>query len=165
MKKLGFVAIVIALMSCGGKKEETVHVAGMMPLDLSSYGVPVIIEVPDSTKGKLEVEDANGTLKIRVGKSFRISVFEDAGDMALKKSDVSTAEPKKLKRFIVDEPTAVLYENQITEPEFHFYAIVKAGEKSFVVEDLDGEEIYSEAAAQTMLESAKSIKLKESAAS
>lgn len=168
MKKLVFIISVIVsivLVSCGSKKEEAAPVAGMMPVDLSSYGVPVVINVPDSTKGRLEIEDANGTIKIRVGKTFRLSIFEDIGDLALKKSDVSTAEPKKLKRYLVDEPTTIVYENEITEPEFHFYTIVKVGEKSFVMEDLDGEEIFSQASVETMLQSAKSIKLKEEAAS
>lgn len=168
MKKLFFSVVIVAavaFMSCGGKKEHTTA-AGMMELDMSSYGLPVIINVPDSSKGKLEVEDAkDGTKKIRVGKSFRIALFEDVGDITLKKSDVSGDEVKKLKRYIVDEPTTILYENQMTDPEFHFYTIVKAGEKSFVVMDLDGEEMYSEEAARTMLESAKSIRLKETAAS
>ena len=167
MKKLVFCIVIIAsvaLVSCGGKKESA-PVAGMMELDLSSHGVSVIIHVPDSSKGKLEVEDASGTIKIRVGKAFRMSIFEDAGDIALKKSDVSSADPKKLKRFIVDEPTTILYENQITDPEFHFYTIVKLGEKSYVMEDLDGEEMYTEEAAKAMLESAKSIKAKAASAS
>ena len=167
MKKLVIISLVIAsvtLFSCGGNKEEvSAPVAGMMSLDLSPYGFAVTMNVPDSTKGKLEVEDANGTLKIRVGKSFRISLIEDAGDIELKKSDVSTAEPKKLKRYLVEEPTTILYENELTEPEFHFYTIVKTGEKSFVIEDLDGEEIYSQPAAEKMLEAAKTIKVKEAA--
>ena len=167
MKKILFSLAVVStavLMSCGGKKE-TPAAAGMMELDLSSHGVPVIISIPDSSKGKVEVEDANGTYKIRVGKSFRMSIFEDAGDISLKKSDISSAEPKKLKRFITDEPTTLFYENQITDPEFHFYTIVKLGEKSFILEDLDGEEIYTEDDVKIMLESAKAIKLKEAAAS
>ena len=107
----------------------------------------------------------DGTKKIRVGKSFRISIFEDAGDIALKKSDINGDEVKKIKRFIVDEPSTLLYENQIIEPEFHVYAIVKIEEKSFVIQDLDGEEIYSEEAAKIMLESAKSLMPKEKASS
>jgi hypothetical protein len=154
------------LMSCGSKKEEKVSIPGMMEVDLSSNGLPITINVPDSTKGKLEIEDSkDGTIKLRVGKSFRISVFEDAGDIALKKSDISGDEVKKLKNFIIDEPTTLLYENQITDPEFHIYTIVKVGEKSFVVEDLNGEEMYSQEAAKLMLDAAKSIKAKEKAES
>ena len=163
MKKTLFfilTAATVALFSCGEKKE-TPAIAGMMDLDLSSHGVPVIITVPDSSKGKVEVEDASGPIKIRVGKSFRLSIFEEAGDRTLKKSDITSAEPKKFKRDLVEEPTTIVYENQLTDPEFHFYTIVKTGEKTFVLEDLDGEEIYTEEQAKMMLESAKNIKLSE----
>ena len=166
LSALFIIAISVAMIGCkGSKKEETAEISGMIKVDLTSYGLPVTINLPDSTKGKLEIEAAaDGTIKIKVRKAFQISLYEDPGDITLKKSDIAGDEVKKLQKYVIDEPTTILYETLITEPEFHFYTIVKAGDKSYVVEDIVGE-IFSEEAAKTMLESAKSIVLKEKAES
>ena len=151
----------VVLTGCGGAKEEAVKIPGMMPLDLSSHGLPVIINVPDSSKGKLEVIDQSwGATEIKVGKEFQISVSAGEGDMALAKSDVAGNDVNKFKRYVVDEPEAILYESAITEPEFHFYSVIKVGDASYVVEDIKGE-MFSEKSAQTMLQSAKGMKAKE----
>ena len=45
------------------------------------------------------------------------------------------------------------------EPDFHFYAIVKDGEKSFEVHEVEGE-VFSEKSAMQMLDAAKTIRVK-----
>src|SRR4051812_23174340 len=86
MKKLlSFIlalTIITTLNSCGGKKEEAAVVApaGMITLDLSKYGKPFTIFVPDSSAGKIEIiEQTWGALEIKSGKNFQISITEDPG--------------------------------------------------------------------------------------
>ena len=153
---------VAMLYSCGGPKtDDKPKMAGMMDLDLSAQGLPLTITVPDSSKGKLEmVVQSWGATEIKVGKNFEVSISESEGDIALAKSDIAGNDVNKFKRYLVDEPTAILWESQITDPEFHFYTIVKAGDKTYVIEDIKGD-MFSESDTKIMVESAKSIKAKE----
>lgn len=157
--------LVTALQSCGGKKEEAqvVAPAGMITLDLSKYGKPFTIFVPDSTLGKLQItEQSWGALEIRSGKNFQISITEDPGDIELKKSDVKGDEVNKFKSFIVEEPTTIMWESEITKPEFHFYTIQKLGTSTYVFEDIKAtdHEPFSKETIQKMLDSARGLKEK-----
>lgn len=167
MKKIFFsLAIVAAVFaaSCGGGKTEDKPVAaGMMELDLTAQGLPITIVVPDSVKRKLEiVVQSWGATEIKIGGNFQISIKDGEGDMALAKSDIAGNDVNKFKRYVVDEPTAIIWESQITEPEYHMYAIVKAGDRSYEIEDIKGD-MFSEEDAKKMLEAARSIKVKEAA--
>lgn len=165
MKNIFFSFVIItsaALVGCEGSKESGVQNTdipqGMMPLDLTQYGYAVSINVPDAATGPLEVVAQSwGTVEIKVGKMFQLSVKDGQGDIALKKRDIAGNDVNKFKRYVVDEPSALLWESQIMESEFHFYTVVKAGNASYEVEDIAGE-IFSETQATKMLETAKAMK-------
>jgi hypothetical protein len=160
-------AVVIAtvtLESCGEKKTEEAKVeapAGMITLDLSKYGKPFTIFVPDSTTSRLEItEQSWGALEIRAGKNFQISITEDPGDIELRKSDIKGDEINKFKSYVVEEPNTIMWESEITKPEFHFYTIQKIGNSTYVFEDIKSTESepFSKESIQKMLDSAKGIK-------
>ena len=56
----------------------------------------------------------------------------------------------------------LFWESQITEPEFHFYNVVKVGTASYLVEDIKGE-IFNEKGAQAMIDASKTLKVKDAA--
>ncbi|MGZ3882687.1 MAG: hypothetical protein ACXVP0_06075 [Bacteroidia bacterium] len=154
-----------AIQGCGGKKEEPqiVAPAGMITLDLSKYGKPFTIFVPDSALGKLQItEQSWGALEIRSGKNFQISITEDPGDIELKKTDIKSDDVNKFKSFIVEEPGTIMWESEITKPEFHFYSIQKIGTSTYVFEDVKAtdREPFGKDAIQKMLDSAKGLKEK-----
>lgn len=168
MKKLlsiiSAIAIIASVQSCGDKKEEPAAVvapAGMITLDLSKYGKPFTIFVPDTTNSKMEImEQTWGALEIKIGKDFQLSITEDPGDMELRKTDIQGDEVNKFKSFVVDEPTTIMWESEITKPEFHFYSIQKLGNSTYVYEDIkstEGEPLSKEAV-QKMVDAAKSMK-------
>lgn len=156
----------ITMTSCGGKTEtQSIQApAGMITLDLSKYGKQFSLFIPDTTTAKLQiVEQSWGALEIKVGKNFQISITEDPGDIELKKSDVKSNDINIFKSFIVEEPLSVMWESEITKPEFHFYTIKKAGDNTYVFEDIvpaDGEPVSKENI-QKMFDSAKTIVTKE----
>jgi hypothetical protein len=168
MKKLFLLLAAPAMLffaGCGGTKTEeaTATMPGMMETTITVNGNQLSIMVPDSTKGKLEVvEQSWGATEIKVGKEFQISVTEGEGDIALTKSDIAGNDVNKFKNYVKDEPALLFWQSQITEPEYHFYTVVKAGAASYVVEDIKGE-IFNEKAAQTMIDAAKTLKAKEGA--
>jgi hypothetical protein len=153
---------ILFFVSCGGSKtEEATTIPGMMETTITVNGNQLSLMVPDSTKGKLEVvEQSWGATEIKVGKEFQISITEGEGDIALTKSDIAGNDVNKFKRFVKDEPTLLFWESEITEPEFHFYTIVKPGTVSYVVEDIKGE-IFNEKGTQAMIDAAKTLKAKE----
>lgn len=156
---------ILFFASCGGSKKDdtTTSMPGMMEVQLKINGNPLSIMVPDSTKGKMEmVEQSWGATEIKVGKEFQISISENEGDVALMKSDIAGNDVNKFKRFLKDEPTLLFWESAITEPEFHFYTVVKPGKVSYLIEDIK-EEHFNEKAVQTMIDAAKSLKAKEAA--
>ena len=157
-------ALVITLQSCGGKKDDQPAVeapAGMITLDLSKYGKPFTIFVPDSTIGKMQIiEQTWGALEIRIGNSFQLSITEDPGDLELRKTDIKGDEVNRFKSFIVEEEGTIMWESEITKPEFHFYSIQKLGNSTYVFEDIKSAEAepFSKESVQTMLDSAKGLK-------
>lgn len=168
MKKILLLLAAPALLfiaSCGGTKTEepTATMPGMTETTISVNGNKLSIMVPDSTKGKLEVvEQSWGATEIKVGKEFQISITEGEGDIALTKSDIAGNDVNKFTRFVKEEPTMLFWESQITEPEFHFYNVVKVGTASYVVEDIKGE-IFNEKGAQAMIDASKTLKVKDAA--
>ena len=133
--------------------------AEMITLDLSKYET-LYHFVPDSTIGKMQIiEQTWGALEIRIGNSFQLSITEDPGDLELRKTDIKGDEVNRFKSFIVEEEGTIMWESEITKPEFHFTAfkswvtqlmclkILKAPKQSLFRESV-----------QTMLDSAKGLK-------
>ncbi len=159
----------LSIASCGGAKTDDNANAGvpqgMTTADLSvvSEGrMQILINVPDSTFGSLEIiANAQGGADVKVGENFQMTITEGAGDVAMKKNDITHDEVRKFVKYVVEDSNYLIWEWQIDgmEPEFHFYAIVKAGVKTFEVRDVEGE-VFSEKAATEMLDAAKSIRMK-----
>jgi hypothetical protein len=152
----------IVLFACGGKEkaEDIQAPAGMITLDLSKFGKQFSIFIPDTSNAKLEIiEQSWGALEIKVGKKFQLSITEDPGDIELRKSDIKSNDINIFKSYLVEEPLAIMWESEITKPEYHFYMIQKIGNSSYVFEDIvpaDGEPLGKEAV-QKMFDSSKNI--------
>lgn len=159
---LSALTLSLVIVSCGGKEaQQNIEApAGMVALDLSKFGKQFSIFVPDTTAAKLEVvEQSWGALEIKIGKGFHLSITEDPGDMELRKSDIKSNDVNIFKSFVVEEPLTIMWESEITKPEYHFYSIQKIGANTYVFEDVvpaDGEPMSKEAI-QKMLDSAKQI--------
>ncbi|MBL7910246.1 MAG: hypothetical protein JNJ41_04285 [Bacteroidia bacterium] len=168
MKKLinllSVAIIASTLASCGGKKAEQEAIVapqGMNVLDLSKYGKPFAIFVPDTVAAKLTItEQSSGALDIKVGGNFAITINEQAADIELKKKDIKEDEVLKFKNYIVDEPTAIFWESEIVKPEFHFIVNQKIGTTDYSIEDLKSTETepFDKETTQKMYDSAKTIK-------
>jgi hypothetical protein len=152
-------------ISCSGKKEEVVINApeGMNILDLTSFGKPFVIFVPDTSTAKLQIiQQSYGPLDIVVGNNFAISINEQAADIELKRKDIKEDEVNRFRSFVVDEPSAILWESQIVSPEYHFLMNVKVGDRDYSLEDIKNTdaEPFGREAIQKMFDSAKNIKEK-----
>ena len=158
---------VLALSSCGsGKKDDTTNTnipQGMIAADLSTQGLAALVNFPDSTTGTLEIiPNAQGGADVKVGTNFQMTIIEGPGNMEMKKKDITSDEIRKFVKYVVEDANTIVWEWQMEggEPEYHFYTIVKSGNKSYEVFDVAGE-TYSEKAATQMLDAAKSVRPKE----
>jgi hypothetical protein len=157
------VVTLISAVSCGSKKngEEIVAPQGMHTLDLTRYGKPFAIFVPDTVANKLQIiEQSNGALDIKAGKIFAISINEQAADIEMHKRDIKEDEVNKFKNFISEEPQALMWESEIVQPEFHFILNQKVGNAEYSFEDVKDTEAnpFGKEAVQKMFDSAKNIK-------
>jgi hypothetical protein len=159
----------LTLSSCGSKKADSVDVPkGYQLVDLNPYGFSASIIVPDSTtiQGQLEIKQVAG-VEIKRGKFFDIVINTAEGelaDMTKQKSTINAEDPKKVKRWILDEPNAVTYEQQIADlkPEVHIYCIMQIGNMKYAITDNhNGDDTYNEANAAIMMTAAKSMKAME----
>jgi hypothetical protein len=151
-----------AFISCGSKKEEAIVAPqGMHVLDLSRFGKPFAIFVPDTTAAKFEIiEQPSGALDIKVGRNFALSINEQAADMELRKKDIKEDEVNKFKSYVAEEPNAIFWESAITQPEFHFITNQKIGTTDYSFEDIRDPEAnpLGKDAIQRMFDSSKTIK-------
>ncbi len=155
-------AMLTGMVSCGSKKqEEIVAPEGMQTLNLNRFGKPFAIFVPDTVANKLEiVEQSNGSLDIKVGKNFAISINEQAADIEMRKQDIKGDEVNKFKSYVTEEPNAIMWESEIVQPEFHFLMNQKIGTTDYSFEDIRDTEsnILGRDVIQKMFDSAKNIK-------
>lgn len=134
---LALVATAI-LVSCGGKKEEgqeqLVAPQGMRYLDISRTGMNLYVLTPDSTKGVLDtVAQSSGEYLVKLGPTFQISILENAGDLAQKKADITNDDVNKLKKYVIDDATTLMWESGIADlSEFHFYHIAKVADRKIL---------------------------------
>ena len=158
------VGLVAMMASCGGKKVEAENLVapqGTRYFDISKTGMNAFVLIPDSSIGILDtVMQSSGEYLIKVGKDFQISVVETAGDVNQRKADIASDDVNKLKKYITDDATTLMWESGIGDlSEFHFYHIAKLGTRSYVFEDIKGEP-FSQQAVQKMLDVCKQTKEK-----
>jgi hypothetical protein len=154
-------AIAIVCATCGQTADEPVKAPeGMSALDLSRYGKPFVLFVPDTASAPVNVtEDPSGALLVTSGTRFAMSIRESAEDLTLRKRDITDDEVNKLKQFLVEDSVALVWESAITTSEHHFVMNGRAGDGVYAFEDLRGNAVpLSKDAVMAMYESVKAIK-------
>jgi hypothetical protein len=157
--------LITAVVSCNGKKDDGQEAlnapAGMRYLDISRTGMNIYLLVPDSTKGILDtVVQSSGEYIVKVGPNFQVQITENAGDIAQKKADITNDDVNKLKKYVIDDATTLMWESGIADlSEFHFYHIAKVGDRTYVFEDVRGD-AFTQDAIQKMLDACKQVKEK-----
>ncbi|MFH1320682.1 MAG: hypothetical protein ABII90_08520 [Bacteroidota bacterium] len=159
---------IIAFAGCNSESSEEVDRTEYLrknhltEIDLSEFDLPLIIDVPDSTIGELTVEQNSlGGVDIMVGNNFQVQIAGGEGNMASKKADIE-GDAVYQAEYLIDEESALFYKREIPgaemDPEYHFFVIVKAGNSTFEISDIEGE-IYPEKIAQRMFDAAKAIQV------
>ncbi len=158
-------ALIAIITSCGGKKqnenENLVAPKGMRYFDISKTGMNAFVLIPDSSAGIIDTSiRSSGEYVIKIGKDFQIAIIETNGDIGQRKADIASDDVNKLKKYIIDDSTTLMWESGIADlSEFHFYQVKKLGNRTYVFEDVKGEP-FSQQAVQKMLDACKLAKEK-----
>ena len=166
MKKILFLfvaPITLFFASCGGSKsDEEVILPGMMKVQFAVAGDTLSMIVPDSSKSKVEIiEQSWGATEIKGSNEFQISIEQGDGDITLAKSDIDGDDVFKLQRYIIDEPNLIFWESKIPampNSNFHFYTVIQANNKNYIIKDIENGDAYNEQHVQTMVDATKTLK-------
>ncbi len=151
-----FAAATILVQACGNDKEikENDLPEGMVAVDLTAYGKPFTLPVPDTANMPLQISDeADGALLVRSGEGFVMRVYEQHNDLTIKKDDLNYDEVNRLKRIIVDDANGLIWESSITRPEFHFVRNITLAGTEYSFEDAAGN-VFSREEVEAMYNSA-----------
>jgi len=130
---------------------------GTVGLNMSEYGLPLSIMVPDTTVGFPDVADQSyGAMELRVGKYYQVQILE-GGDLNLLKTDL--AGDLLMKSTIVEEgDNYILYKSEIDgsfiDPEFHFCVVSNINGIDYEISDIKGDVTFPESAIRLMLQAA-----------
>lgn len=117
------------------------------PIDLASHGLPLLLTLPDKqlTGGQdaaIVWKDETGTLEIRAGEHFGLMIREEPGDIPRLKGSLERDLLKK-NTLLGETPELLTYKSEFPDDPslvfMHFCQVVRAGDRTFVVQDVDGQ--------------------------
>lgn len=170
------VPVAVFLSSCGGgnnesnseeqNKPKNENLKGMIQIDLSDKGLPLLITVPDTMENPIEITVQDwGETEVRSGKAFQIKIAE-GGDLALKKSDLADDLLFTKLNYIIEEENGIVYsqgkaDDENFEPRNHFYLVINIKGIDYEIQDVIEDYNYDEKHVIKMYEAAKAIEASE----
>ena len=114
-------------------------------IDLSGHDLPLLLTPPDKqlTGGQdptIVWKDETGTLEVRAGDHFGLMIREEPGDIARLKASLERDLLKK-SAVLRETPELLIYRSEFPDDPnlvfMHYCQVVHAGDRTFVVQDLD----------------------------
>ncbi len=152
-----FPILALALsVGCGGGAEQpadgapapdSIAVATVPPIDLSSHGLPLLLSPPDKRSpdgGEPAIvwKDETGTLEVKAGDHFGLVITEEPGDIPRLKAALDRDLLRK-NTLLRETPDLLTYRSEFPDDAslvfMHFYQVIKAGDRAFVVQDTEGQ--------------------------
>jgi hypothetical protein len=123
-------------------------------LSLEDAEIEATLEAPEGAKAA----DEFGAVVVSAGESFQLQVNGAAADLVARKKEIEGNTVNKLKAFVTDTPTELVYETEVMgKPEFHFVANVELDGAKYNCEDKKGQ-AFTKADVDAMLTACKSLK-------
>jgi hypothetical protein len=125
----------------------------LAPLSLEDAEIDATLQAPEGAKAA----DEFGAVVVSAGESFQLQVNGGATDLAARKQEIEANTVNKLKAFVTDTPTELVYETEVMgKPEFHFVANVELDGAKYNCEDKKGQ-AFTRADVDAMLAACKSL--------
>lgn len=137
---------------------DTTAVSVPAPIDLTAHDIPLLFTPLDQqlTAGDsatITWKEETGQLIIKAGDHFGLAIIEDAGDVARLKADLDRDLLRK-NTILREVPGTIVYKSEFPGDaglvQVHFYQVLSAGGRTFVVQDLDAH-TYTEQDVDRML--------------
>ncbi len=144
------------LTACGGGAEQASDAtqatdssaaAAIPPIDLATYGLPLLLtpldkQFTDGQEPAIVWKDETGTLEVKAGNHFGLVITEEPGDIPRLKAALDRDLLQK-NTLLSETPEGLTYRSEFPDDPtlvfMHFYQVVKAGDRTFVVQDLEGQ--------------------------
>lgn len=137
----------------GDVKAEPAKPVAMTNASLESVGVDATLKAPEGAK----VAEDLGAYTVKAGENFQLELHTGAADLAARKKEIEDNTVNKLKAFVTESDTALLYETEVMgQSEFHFVANVSVDDAKYHCEDTKGK-AYARADIDAMLQSCQSL--------
>jgi hypothetical protein len=122
-------------------------------LSLEDASLDATLQAPEGAKAV----DEFGAVVVSAGESFQLQINTGATDLAARKQEIEGNTVNKLKSFVTETPTELLYETEVMgKPEFHFVANVELDGAKYNCEDKKGQ-AFTRADIDAMLAACKSL--------
>jgi len=172
MKKLLYILPLTTafLLACGGgtesteetqdssATEENIEAAQGAATDLSDFGMPYSIVIPDAGSAEITENDWGG-IEIINGEGFMITLSFGEGNLELLKSDLE-GDAVYTSTILEEGENYIVYKREIPDagvtPEVHFMYVASFGEDVIEIQNMK-DVTYGEDAIKNMLASAKSF--------
>lgn len=126
-------------------------------LSLEDAGIDATLQAPAGAKAA----DEFGSVVVSAGEGFQLQVSTGPADLAASKKEIEGNTVNKLKSFVTDAPTELVYESEVAgKAEFHFLANVELDGAKYNCEDKKGQ-AFTKADIDAMLAACKSLKATE----
>lgn len=155
--KLTIPVFALALLAgCGGGAEQASDptqatdssaAAAIPPIDLATYDLPLLLtpldkQYTDGQEPAIVWKDETGTLEVKAGSHFGLVITEEPGDIPRLKASLDRDLLQK-NTLLSETPEGLTYRSEFPDDPtlvfMHFYQVVKAGDRTFVVQDLEGQ--------------------------
>jgi hypothetical protein len=126
-------------------------------LSIEDAGIDATLQAPEGAKAAEEF----GSVVVSAGESFQLQINSNHADLAASKKEIEANTVNKLKSFVTDSPTELVYETEVMgKAEFHFLANVELDGAKYNCEDKKGQ-AFTKADVDAMLAACKSLKASE----
>jgi len=140
-------ALLLAACNGGGEAEaptEQMPTATSLAVDLTGHDIPFTIELGDAaTLGvdspTVRWNEEFGYLYVQAGERFSILITEEPGDIARLKADLQR-DQLRTSTIVEEKPDRIIWRSVFPDEDIvfiHFYQVVQADGRSFVVQDDD----------------------------
>lgn len=115
-------------------------------INLVAYDMPLLLTPPDKqlTNGSdpvVQWKEEIGRLEITIGDHFGLAITEEPGDLARLKADLDRDLLQK-NTVVKETPDLLVFRSEFPDDPglvfLHFYRVITAGNRTFIVQDLDG---------------------------
>ncbi len=166
MRNTSLLLAALLFASCGGSNTsdpaaDPAPVATSLAVDLAGHDIPFSIELGDAATLGVDTPTVRwneefGHLSVQAGERFSILITEEPGDIGRLKADLSR-DPLRTNSIIEEQPDRIVWRSVFPDEDIvfvHFYRIVEADGRTFIVQD-DDRGRYSEADVARMIGSVR----------